>query len=208
MIAAVTAVALVPKAAWQRVGGTGTEMTQGTMDARTIIWHAGMEVFGDHPFTGIGTGSFGIAVGQRVVTQWAAHNTFLSVLVEQGIIGFACFIFILVALGVGVMGLPPLERGLWLVMLFTWALGVSAMTWEGYKPTWFLFGMVAAQLGASHRVLRRQRVQQTAQPAIAAQPAYQGLPTRLTDFWNANFSEFQGPSGAPKRRMQNLKGPR
>ncbi len=35
--------------------------------------------------------------------------------------------------------LPLMERSLWLVVLLTWALGASGMTWENTKPTWLLF---------------------------------------------------------------------
>ncbi len=208
LVAAVTAVALVPKAAWQRVGGTGKEMAQGTMDARTIIWHAGMEIYYDHPFVGIGTGAFRTAVEQRVVTAWAAHNTFLSVLVEMGTVGFGFFLLLLMTLTYGVLRMPALERGLWLVMLLTWAVGVSAMTWEFYKPTWFLFGMIAAQMGALQTRPQRQTVRRNIRAQATAQPAHEGLPTRLKEFWNTNFSQFQPGPGAQKPRLGNLRDPR
>jgi len=146
--------ALVPKAAWERLSTTGTEVSSGTMDSRTIIWHAGMDVFLDHPFIGVGIGGFAASVERRVVTPWVAHNTFLSVLVEQGIIGFSFFLIVLLVLAYAALHMPPLERSLWLVTLLIWAIGVSAMTWEFFKPTWFMFGMIAAQ-AASFPVANR-----------------------------------------------------
>jgi hypothetical protein len=37
-----------------------------------------------------------------------------------------------------------LERCLWLTLMLTWTIGVSALTWEYRKPTWLLFGLLAA----------------------------------------------------------------
>jgi O-antigen ligase len=135
------------------------------------------------------------------------------VLVEQGIIGFGLFVFVLVTLGYGIMGMPSLERGLWLVMMFTWAVGVSAMTWEGYKPTWFVFAMVAAQIGVfQSRKLRHAVARPAIQPSqplrqrAASRPARDVLPARLKEFWNANFSEFD--AARPKPRLGNVKDPR
>jgi O-antigen ligase len=82
------------------------------------------------------------------VTAWVAHNTFLSILVEQGVVGFAIFLILLVMLFYSALKLPVLGRSLWLVMLLTWGLGAAAMTWENTKPTWLLFGLMAADAAA------------------------------------------------------------
>jgi O-antigen ligase len=74
----------------------------------------------------------------------AAHNTFLSILAEEGLVGFGLFLLLWLGLVLPVLRLPNLVRNLWLVTLATWATGVFTLTWEDRKPTWFLFGLLAA----------------------------------------------------------------
>ena len=82
------------------------------------------------------------ALGQKRGNRMVAHNSFLSVLTETGIIGFSLFSVLLGMLGFYVYRLPELERRFWTVTLATWTIGVSTLTWEHRKPTWLLFGLI------------------------------------------------------------------
>src|SRR6267142_1305669 len=147
----------VPATSWERLATLPTEFTQGTLTGRTIIWKAGWEIFRSHPFFGIGANAFRVIVS-RVLTDPIrlgdadpappAHNTFLSVLVEQGVLGFAVFCALLIALAVSLRGMPQFPQRLWIVSLAVWIVGVSSLTWEMRKPTWFFFGLLMAQCGS------------------------------------------------------------
>jgi O-antigen ligase len=191
VIGALVAIRMVPQKAWTRLGETQSEITEGTMDARTVIWHAGLEVYFEHPFLGIGAGAFPVAVQQVTATAWAPHNTFLSVLVELGAIGFAIFTVMLVTLIAAALRMQNLERSLWLVMLLSWGLGCFVMNWEYYKPTWFLFSMLAVQSAAYATAPVRHRFVQGVRHPFRGQPGR--VPKRVREFWNANFEQQMGP---------------
>jgi O-antigen ligase len=205
VIGAAVAIKMVPEKAWTRLGETQSEITEGTMDARTVIWHAGLEVYEEHPFLGIGAGAFPIAAEQKTATAWAPHNTFLSVLVELGSVGFAIFAVMLFTLVTAAWRMEPLERSLWLVMLLSWGLGCFAMNWEYYKPTWFLFAMVAVQSGAYAVAPVRQRFAQGMRQPYRGQPGR--VPQRVREFWNTNFEQQAGPR-VDERSYRPMRGKR
>ena len=147
----------VPETSWERLATVPTEFEQGTFTGRTIIWKAGWEIFRAHPFVGIGANAFRVIVSRELAEPIRmgeadpappAHNTFLSVLVEQGVLGFAVFCGMLGALAVSLRGMPPFPQRLWIVSLAVWVVGVSSLTWEMRKPTWFFFGLLMAQCGS------------------------------------------------------------
>jgi O-antigen ligase len=153
------ALVFVPSTSWERLSTTPKVLDHGTMSGRTVIWGAGWDIFREHPVLGIGSNAFRVVVC-RVLAEPIrlddvdspappAHNTFLSVLVEQGVIGFAIFCALLGVLVSSLKVLPPIPRKLWIVCLIVWAIGVSSLTWEMRKPTWFFFGLLIAQCGGA-----------------------------------------------------------
>lgn len=156
-----SAIYLVPEGTWQRLFRLGTEVTEGTMTHRTQIWAAGVEVFRDHPLFGVGSGAHAAAVVGILGRPLVAHNTFLSVLVELGVIGELLLLGLLGAgLCCAVLRMRGLKRALWLLILLTWSIGVCGGTWEYRKVTWFLMSLLAAHAYARFKpALRRTRAQ-------------------------------------------------
>ncbi len=133
----------VPAASWKRLYTIPEELSQGTLDERRLIWDAGKEVFRIHPFQGVGAGAFMESVGRTLGAEpRVAHNTFLSVLVEEGAIGFGLFCALICVLGVSAYQMPPLAQKLWVVTLGVWVVGVCGATWEREKPTWLFFSLI------------------------------------------------------------------
>lgn len=145
------AVQLAPKATRQRISTLRTEITKGTLHDRTRIWKAGLKAIKSSPIGGVGAAAYPDAVKPTLGVppipghEYVAHNAFLSVLVETGIIGFVLFGSTLLVLGLFALVMNDPERALWIAVLLVWAAGVSTLTWEHRKPTWLLFALLMTQ---------------------------------------------------------------
>jgi O-antigen ligase len=61
---------------------------------RFDVWAAGLQIFADHPWVGVGLGNFPLIVG-RYNPSYAgiySHNTYLAVLAELGLVGLVLFL--------------------------------------------------------------------------------------------------------------------
>jgi O-antigen ligase len=137
-------IALAPQDTKDRFLDTATQIDQGTMTHRTVLWRAGLDVFRDHAWTGVGAGAYAPAIVRAVDKLLVAHNSFLSILVELGVPGLLLFAVLLAGLFHCAWRFNSADRSLWLVLLVTWCVGASSLTWEYRKPTWFVFGLLIA----------------------------------------------------------------
>ncbi len=135
---------VVPESTLARFGTIAGELTTGTMSNRKIIWKAGLGAFAASPVTGIGLGSYADTVLREAGLFFEAHNTFIAVLVQQGIVGFFLLLALLALLVANVQTLPRNERRMYLFLLATWATGGMSLALEYKKETWFLLGLLAA----------------------------------------------------------------
>jgi O-antigen ligase len=146
-----------PAPARERLATITTELTRGTLHNRTTIWKTGVKVLIHHPVAGIGAGAYPEAVKPWLGTPgvpghfYVAHNTFLSVLVECGAVGFLFYGLMLLAAVLYVWTLLPPERALWTVILIVWTIGVSTLTWEQYKPSWLILALIMTEWGLPWR---------------------------------------------------------
>lgn len=140
-----------PAPARERLATITAEITKGTLHNRTTIWKTGLKVLRHHPVLGIGAGAYPEAVKPWLGTPgvpghfYVAHNTFLSVLVECGAVGFLFYGLMLGVAALCVWTLQPDERALWVVMLVVWGIGVSTLTWEQYKPSWLILALIMTE---------------------------------------------------------------
>lgn len=172
-LAGVGAWLFMPTSSWSRLSTIGSEISSGTLNERTMIWQIGWQIFGKAPFQGVGSEAFagtaehslGLASDSRSdmgvsASRLAAHNTFFSILLEEGAIGFSLFFALLLALMLSAWRLPVIDRTFWLCILATWGIGALDLTWEDRKPTWLIFAVFIAvactKAAPQTRLFRRQ----------------------------------------------------
>jgi len=139
---------LAPHASRERLATLPSELASGAFHGRTRIWKTGLKLLKRHGLKGVGAAAYPEAVrpwlGRPPIPghEYTAHNTFLSVLVETGVIGAFLFGSLLVVAALCAWMLAPAERALWWTMLVVWAAGVSTLSWEHRKPTWLILALI------------------------------------------------------------------
>jgi O-antigen ligase len=139
-----------PLTSFQRLGTTGTEVVHGDLNERTELWADGLHAFQQAPVLGVGTDMYRSVSGLDKV----AHNTYISVLVEEGLIGLVLFVAILWIVVRQVRRLPRWDRNFWLATLIVLAIGASTLTWEQRKTTWLFLTFAVAAAAAARTRLR------------------------------------------------------
>jgi O-antigen ligase len=149
LAAVAAAAAVIPANSWKRLATIGSEVSSGTLNNRALIWNAGLVSFRQHPVAGVGGGAFPRSVEPILgfPKNWSivAHNTFFSVLVETGMVGFTLFSVFLLSLVMAVRRMQGLKRVIWAVTLLVWCVGVSTLSWEIQKPTWLIFALILSE---------------------------------------------------------------
>jgi O-antigen ligase len=134
----------IPEKSFQRFSTTKEEVEEGTLNGRLQIWRAGVHAFVERPVLGWGTGSF-----DRTIVPWygrprAPHNSYLCILVEQGVVGFLVWLTMYFLVFSQVLRLPSMERRFALVLLGTMAVAMLPLGWDDRKPVWFIAGALVA----------------------------------------------------------------
>jgi len=73
-----------------------------------------------------------------------AHNSYLSVMVELGLVGFAMFASILWITFRYALIQPKWDRRFWVTLLAVWAIGASTLSYEHRKTTWLVLTLCVA----------------------------------------------------------------
>jgi O-antigen ligase len=134
---------LIPSTTIDRLGTIINSITSGDLGGRVILWKRSLLIFTQSPLIGMGSG----VLRSPLVLGTQAHNTFISVLAELGLIGLLLFLFILIIVFQHIFLQEKDLSRLWMAIFSIWVIGVSTLTWEHRKVTWLLFTFII--IGAS-----------------------------------------------------------
>lgn len=167
-VMSVTVVNLIPQANIIRLAETSSEISEGNVSNRSQIWQAGLEAYSEKPVFGVGVGGFVEATAPILGYRDVAHNVYILILTEMGVIGLLLFLSILTVTLLPLLRLPALERTfysfLWLALVVSllpsndedaqhvWALLTLMTTRNAYILT---FSKSARTLSAVPTTLRR-----------------------------------------------------
>lgn len=137
----------IPQSVTSRLSTLGSSIEAGDLGGRVALWWQAIAVFSNHPLLGLGGGTLDSAIGS------AAHNTFISILAETGIVGTILFFMILAIVFFQAMNIPNGNSGLWVAIFLTWAIGVCSLSWEFRKLTWLFLNFIVIEGSFSYEQL-------------------------------------------------------
>jgi O-antigen ligase len=158
-IAVVALVQFAPAGQLDRIAtasNLGEQAPQGALGGRVDIWRDSAQVFIEHPIAGVGTDAHRAAVAPRLEQRSAykkaekeAHNTYVSVLTETGVVGFLLFAFIVGSVLRRLRQRSNWERWYWSVQMSVLAIGAMTLSLEDSKSLWLMTVLTVASAAAA-----------------------------------------------------------
>ena len=128
-----------------RLTETTDMVLEGRMTGREVIWEAGFKVLRENTVIGVGSGGFNQSIEPILGHARAAHNAYLAVLVDTGIIGFLLFITIIFLAIKPNISLPMDDRLFYVILSMTLLVGFIPANLEANKVTWLVFALLTTR---------------------------------------------------------------
>ena len=141
---------------------TATQLGQqgGALSGRWSIWSASVDVWMHHPVRGVGVGTHRDAVapilGQSKIYKTAskqAHNTYISVLTETGIVGCLLFLGVLLNVFARLRELAGWQRWYWSAQLAVLLIDAMSLSLEDSKSVWIFLSLAVAAAAAAREAV-------------------------------------------------------
>lgn len=136
----------IPQAQLDRLATIDDQFATGDLNGRTAIWQSGIRAMKESPIFGEGIGSFQevSAVYSLTGTEMSSHNSYLSILVENGMIGFIIFFAFVIGLFIYAWKTEGDKNLRWLslTLISLWLVLSFASHSEAQKYTWIIFGII------------------------------------------------------------------
>ncbi len=128
---------------------------------RQALWHEGLQCWDAAPITGVGAGGFMTAVRAKTGRPQVAHNTFVQILVDNGLVGIGLMSAVWGLLIHMAWRLPRRERFLYLGLFAVWVIASMSGSTEYSKYTWLIYAWIVVEseiFRESLKLAQRQRI--------------------------------------------------
>ena len=146
-ITIVVVLSAVPDSLVQRLASVQDEAVSGDFNGRTQFWYEGIQVWMDHPIIGVGANTF----SEATPSGRSAHNSFIAILTELGLVGLILFGVILLIASMCAWRQPRSDVYLWLTVFVVLLIGNLPMTYAYTRAMWLLLGLLVASSGLPRR---------------------------------------------------------
>lgn len=149
-----------PREPLARIGTavTVTDLSEGALSGRWHIWTQSWNAFLRRPIAGAGVDAHRAAVQSRLDDLTAykkaekeAHNTYLSVLVEMGLVGLFLFATIIVIVLTRVRQFRGWQAWYWWTQLAVLSIGGVSLSLEESKSVWIMVSLCVASAALLER---------------------------------------------------------
>lgn len=151
--------------------------TDAVFSGRVKIWEESLKIFEKNPWTGVGLGQFQYEFALATGEARGAHNTYLELLVETGIVGLFIFILFLLAIL-----FRAWQCGAWRSTSLSWfiliVLSISVQSLDRGKEYWLVMGLTCAMV----RLQRRELDALDSPPLLHSRAAYSRQVPRAIQF--------------------------
>lgn len=132
----------VPERTISRIFTISQEVSSGSFNDRGTIWKNAIEAWLASPFYGHGLESFSRVINPFNVNH-TAHNSYISLLVSQGLIGLLLYFGVIASALFSLKGIVGNRRLLLFMMLLIVLVGQLSLELQRYFYVWFAYTLLA-----------------------------------------------------------------
>lgn len=144
-VAVIVAINTIPEKTFERILSTGSALTEGTLNERSITWQKAWVEWNQSPVFGHGLGSFRRMVNKYNV-DYTAHNSFISISVEQGLVGLALYLMVISLSLYYAWQLDKRRRIILMSMVLVAVMGQMTLTLHEAMYIWLAYALAATAM--------------------------------------------------------------
>lgn len=159
----------LPDATLDRLRTAPESIADGELGGRGTLWDGALGVLAERPVQGVGQGALERVMGREVGVRLGAHNTFLSVGAELGVMGLGLLVLALLAAFAPIRHYPSNERLLGIALAVVLLASLMPGHNEYDKATWLAIAFIVAPAGARPDLWTvRERLRRAVRPPVLA----------------------------------------